>query len=154
MARFRTAPKPQKPQKPRLKASVTSKITLFALGRHFSSSKIKSFFHWSLRGFTKVNEKLRRCYLDAAPSSPFLYRAHGDHTSPFSSLLPHWLLYSLTDNKTMLQPQLSTPLSPCLVYTEKQIPTSFEYISPINSFSWSAMSGNSAVGTYWPSIPE
>lgn len=70
--------------------------------------------------FPRVNENLCCCYLDAALLSPFLHRPHGDHTSPDSSLLPHCLLYSLTDNITILLPQLSTLLSLCFVYTEKQ----------------------------------
>lgn len=43
--------------------------------------------------------------------SPFLHKAHGDHMSPSSLQLPYCLHYSFTDNKPIVLPLLSTPLS-------------------------------------------
>lgn len=92
----------------------------------------KSFFALV---FTRVNEKLCRCFLDATLPSPFLHRAHGDHTSLSSSLLPHSLLHSLTDNKTILLPQLFAPLAACFMYREKQKPITFEFLLFIAAWS-------------------
>lgn len=66
MARFRTAPSVA--QKPLLKAFVTSKNTLFALGRHFSSSKIKA----SSTGLGGVSQKLMRSCVAATWTRPRL----------------------------------------------------------------------------------
>lgn len=79
----------------------------------------KILFPGSLKGFTRINnEKQSFCYL--AASSPFQHRVHGDHTSPSNLPLPHCLLCILTGNKTILLPELSSPLCQSFVYTENR----------------------------------